>query len=220
MANLDNNLIMGVQPVSLDNNGGSPAPAPAPACNPIVLSAISTIQQFNAWYQAHTNVLDGMAQTTSTPSTEQTRELSRIELDVINMNNCLQNKLNTNGSSANNISIAHEDILNLQDEITREEADVAIARDRVAYIRSPQNSNYEGWFPIDRPITTLSLIILIGITTFLFVFIVLILLSLMGINIVIFSEMKAYPSYVSYFPKSFWIVLVVLIGMIIAYVKK
>lgn len=98
---------------------------------------------------------------------------------------CLQEKLTALGSTTNQIQAAQQDILRLNKEITEAEADVAIARDRVAYIRHPEEhtSFYESWFPINRPMQRENVPYFIAVTVFLVVFSLLVGLSLIGMNI-------------------------------------
>jgi len=81
-------------------------------------------------------------------------------------------------------------VSDLNEQIKQEEANAAIARDRVAYIRHPEQhvSNYESWFPIDRPIHTFSLILLMSITVFLGTFLILVGLSMGGINVIFYRD--------------------------------
>jgi hypothetical protein len=98
---------------------------------------------------------------------------------------CIQEKLTALGSTTNQIQTAQQDILRLNKEITEAEADVAIARDRVAYIRHPEEhtSFYESWFPINRPMHRENVPYFIAVTVFLVVFSLLVGLSLIGMNI-------------------------------------
>jgi sterol desaturase/sphingolipid hydroxylase (fatty acid hydroxylase superfamily) len=98
---------------------------------------------------------------------------------------CIQEKLTALGSTTNQIQTAQQDILRLNKEITEAEADVAIARDRVAYIRHPEEhtSFYESWFPINRPMQRENVPYFIAVTVFLVVFSLLVGLSLIGMNI-------------------------------------
>ena len=98
---------------------------------------------------------------------------------------CIQEQLSRLGSTTNHIQTAQQDILRLNNEITDAEADVAIARDRVAYIRHPEEhtSYYESWFPINRPMQRENVSYFIGVTVFLLVFSLLVGLSLIGVNV-------------------------------------
>ena len=90
----------------------------------------------------------------------------------------------------NTIYESQQSVSDLNEQIAQEEANAAIARDRVAYIRNPERhvSNYESWFPIDRPIHTFSLILLMSINVFMGTFLILVALSMAGINIIFYRD--------------------------------
>jgi ABC-type multidrug transport system permease subunit len=118
-------------------------------------------------------------------------------------------------------------VSDLNEQIKQEEANASIARDRVAYIRHPERhvSNYESWFPIDRPIHSLSLIILIAITIFLGVFYIFVLMSLFNFNLVFYTGQNyATNPWIAWISQqltlSFWITLIILIAVVIYFVKR
>lgn len=143
--------------------------------------------------------------------------LANIENDVIHVNACLQEKIRSSGSLPNTISATQEQILKLNDQITQEESNAAIARDRVAYIRNPATatSNYESWFPLGRPMQPISIMILLGITIFICVFGLLMAGSAVGIDlsvaVVASSKFDSLYSQVSY-PS------MILVGLLILFI--
>jgi len=140
---------------------------------------------------------------------------------------CIQSKVNTNGNLPNTIYASQDQISKLEAQIAQEEANAAIARDRVSYIRHPEQnvSNYESWFPIDRPIQTFSLLIIMSLSVFLGTFILLLLLSFMGVNVVFLtSYTESRSPWLEWFYEQFTsltgLSLIVLIGVIIYFTTK
>jgi len=121
----------------------------------------------------------------------------------MNMSVCLQEKVSSNSSLSNEISAAQEQILDLNDQIKAEEANSAIAKDRVAYIRHPEQtvSDYESWFPIDRPIHTFSLLVIMSISLFVSIFSILMLCSFLGVDITLYMR----PSQANVSGPFYWI---------------
>jgi len=159
-------------------------------CTSTYTGYLSSSSNFNTWYSQKKTTLDGYASQSSTPSNADQASISAINQDITGMYACLQSKVNANGGTPNDISSAQEQILNLNDQIAEEEANAAIARDRVSYIRHPEQntSNYESWFPIDRPMHTSSLIVIMSISIFLSVFGLLMILSFLGVDLTVFIQ--------------------------------
>lgn len=133
-------------------------------------------------------------------------------------------------NGATTISTAHEDILSINDKIAEEEANAAVAQERVGYIRHPEQqvSSYESWFPMDRPMHKLTLIILISISIFLGVFLFLMIMSTFGVDVFLYVRPSSsssnrsgyfYQIYSQLTPP-FWIALVVLISVILYFVYR
>lgn len=103
---------------------------------------------------------------------------------------CIQEKLSTLAGTTNQISTGQESKIAIQKQIDDAEADVAIARDRVEYIKHPEQhtSNYESWFPLNRPMRETSAPYLILITAIFAVTGFFIFMSLIGVNISITTD--------------------------------
>lgn len=159
------------------------------ACNPTILSRISSTGNFNTWKTLTSSKITSISPTaasgTTPPTATESSTLMSASNEVFDTAACIQEKLSALGSTTNEIQTAQQDILRLNKEITEAEADVAIARDRVAYIRHPEEhtSYYESWFPINRPMQRESVPYFIAVTVFLLVFSLLVGLSLIGVNI-------------------------------------
>ena len=159
------------------------------ACNSTILSRISSAANFNAWKTLTSSRITSISPTaasgTTPPTATESSTLITASNEVFDTAACIQEKLTALGSTTNHIQTAQQDILRLNKEIAEAEADVAIARDRVAYIRNPEEhtSFYESWFPINRPMQRENVPYFIGVTMFLLIFSLLVGLSLIGVNI-------------------------------------
>jgi hypothetical protein len=186
-------------------------------------TTFSNSSTFNTWYNLTQTSINGITSTSSTTN------IAAISDTLMKMSLCLEIKSNAVSGTANDISQTQEAILNLNEQILKEEENVAIAKDRVGYIRHPEEnvSNYESWFPIDRPIHTLSLIIILSISLFVLIFLLLFLLSFLGIDIMLYRKPSMGSSYgtgifytvYSQFTPLTWAALIALIGVTVYYVK-
>ena len=161
----------------------------ASVCTPTINSRLSSQDTFNAWKTLKSSTLTSISPTsaagTTTPTNLEITTLNSTAGEIFDTAACIQEKLSTIGGTTNEIQKAQQDILRLNKEIIEAEGDVAVARDRVAYIRHPEENTsfYESWFPIDRPMQHTSVPYFMGVTVFLSVFSLLVLLSLLGVNI-------------------------------------
>lgn len=160
------------------------------SCTSDQLGILSTPANFNSWKANYTASLNTYAAQTVEPSSTQQTSLTGIMNDIANMNLCLQSQVRSRTALPNTIYSSQQQVTDLKEQIKLEEENVSIARDRVRYIRHPEQnvSNYESWFPIDRPIHTFSLLIIMSITVFLGTFILLLILSFCGIDIIFYTE--------------------------------
>jgi hypothetical protein len=137
------------------------------ACSPTIESRLSTSETFGAWKTVTDTTLNTI-QSTDKPTPMQQSELVQAEDDIFKTFACLQQKQGSLSNVSNDIQKAQEQILALQSSIEAEQNNVDIAKDRVAYIRNPEEhtSFYESWFPMDRPMRARSVPYFIGITVF------------------------------------------------------
>jgi hypothetical protein len=158
-------------------------------CTPQILTRIADSTTFNAWKAITSGNLNSISSSAAAgnidPSPNESSVLSTASADIVATSSCIQEQINKLGSTTNNIQSAQSAILDLNKEIEEAKAQVAIARDRVAYIRHPEQhtSFYESWFPIDRPMHVTSVPAFMGITIFLFIFALLIVFSVMGVDL-------------------------------------
>jgi hypothetical protein len=199
------------------------------ACTLTLLDNISTAAKFSNWSQGYTSSLNILAGLTTIPSTTQQTTLIQSTTDIMNMNMCLQEKVRKNYGLANSIHSSQDQIQELNKQIEQEEANASVSKDRVAYMRNPERdvSNYESWFPIDRPMHTFSLVIIISISLFISIFALLMLVSFMGINLSLFIDPAisvtrsswTYWLYTQVTPVT-WAILIVLIAVVIYFMKR
>ena len=115
-------------------------------------------------------------QTQTTLSTDQENEIVR-GVDQ------LQQRLNVN--RATELQISNDETNRLKDQIVESQKDLKIAEDRVATLRHPEKdrSYYESWFPVNRPLTNRTILIVLALGVFFFILSLLIILKWFGIVI-------------------------------------
>jgi len=161
------------------------------SCTPAILARIGGADSFNAWKGMTSSQVNSISPTaaggTIPPTTLEASTLATAAADIFTTTACIQEQLTGLGGTTNQIQLAQQSILSIQEQIEAAEADVAIARDRVAYIRHPEEhtSYYESWFPIDRPMHSNSVPYFVGVTIFLIIFSLLVGLSALGLNITV-----------------------------------
>lgn len=193
---------------------------------PFDCSKISTAGYFNAWKAATSAAITRYQGLGSSTQTENDA-MAVLEKDMLDASLCISTSINTLSSISSDVANLNEEILKKSTELSQANEDISIAKDRVANTRHPERntSNYEGWFPIDRPISVVSLIVIISITIFLGVFLIMLILSFVGVDVILYSKVLAgEPNpYVSaildQFTLSFWIVLLALISVTIYLVR-
>jgi len=157
-------------------------------CNGTILARLQSPDTFNAWKNttsAQLNAISANAQNGSVqPSSGESNSFTALSADIFNTTACIQTQLTKLTGTSNAISSIQEEILNTSDAITQAEADISISRDRVAYIRHPEQhtSYYESWFPLDRPMHVENVPFFVGATVFILLFCLLLILSFMGVD--------------------------------------
>lgn len=196
-------------------------------CSASSYSRITTPGNFNTWYQGKLDSLNTYNGLTTSPTSDQTKDVVEITTNIGSTLSCLQALINGAGGNANSIFLAQEKILNLNDQITAEEANASIAKDRVGYIRNPEQnvSNYASWFPIDRPIHTLSLLIIMSISLFVSIFCILMLCSFLGVSIVVYQPSTTNKNSIWYwlysqFTTTTWLILIAFISVLAYFLRR
>lgn len=187
-------------------------------CTSTLESYITNSTSFDAWKSAKAITLNSIT-SSANPTSDSQKALNEASQEIFNLVACLNEKLKDVGQATNDIQEAQSRILELNEDIRQAEEHVKIAKDRVAYIRNPDQhtSYYESWFPMGRPMQPDSIPIFIAVDTFLFIFIILMLGSYFGLNISLILPKASYSSgntTVFTFPN---IMLAFLVGFIIYY---
>jgi len=182
---------------------------------------------FPAWKDA-TSARITTYQAKPSVTREETEAMFAVEKDLFDASTCLTNAITGLSSTTSTIAELNEQILQKSKELSQAEQDIAVAKDRVGYLRHPERntSSYESWFPIDRPISVFSLILIMCITVFLGVFLILLVLSFAGVNLGMFID-QSYKDpnpvigfIVQQFTVSFWLLLIAFIVIVVYYVKR
>ena len=187
-------------------------------CTSTLESYITNSTSFDTWKSSIAITLNSIT-SSANPTSDSQKTLNEASQEIFNLVACLNEKLKDVGQTTNDIQEAQSRILELNEDIRQAEEHVKIAKDRVAYIRNPDQhtSYYESWFPMGRPMQPDSIPIFIAVDTFLFIFIILILSSYFGLNISLILPKASYSSgntTVFTFPN---IMLAFLVGFIIYY---
>jgi len=184
-----------------------------------------TEQTFNSW-KAATSASISAYQNKGSATLADNAAISGTEKEILDASLCISAKIKTLSSATNGIADLHKNIIDKTAELLRAEKDISIAKDRVSYIRHPEQntSHYESWFPIDRPISIFSMIVIVCLTVFILFFLILLCLSYFGLNISMYSENNGESSIFSailqQFTVSFWIVLIAFISVTIYFVRS
>jgi hypothetical protein len=181
---------------------------------PFVCADLSTEGYYTTWAQQATLKIAS-------------QNFSEAQNEMQSATLCILDEINKLSASSTDISTLQVDILNKTTELANAEKDIELAKTRVEYIRNPEQhtSNYESWFPIDRPIHIVSLFVLIGLTVFLGTFYILVILSAFDIDLnfytrPIYGQSSTFMWISQQLTISFWIVLIVLISVVIYFVKR
>jgi hypothetical protein len=178
---------------------------------------LSSSAMFTGWKSEKDTMLNGITIETNATTATLTEAIS----NVTGMINCLYTKMTPLDTAANQITQLQTEILEKQRHIKNAEADIQIAKDRVAYIRNPDanTSYYESWFPIDRPMRPGSIAVLLALTLIMGIMIVLIIASKAGATVAINLAISPYgtPSLLSrlrgQMTPAFWVMTTALIAV-------
>lgn len=184
------------------------------------------LKNFDSWRSsARAAISNYQSKGSATIADEQ--QFNQTEQEMLEASVCISEEVKRLSSSSNSIASLHEKIIEKTSELSQAEKDITVAKDRVAYIRHPERmtSHYENWFPINRPISIFSMILLTFITLFLVIFLLFLLLSYCGMNVTMFSqssgERSEFMSFLSeQFSISFWLLLLAFISVIIYFVTR
>ena len=167
---------------------GASTPPPTTVCTATQLSLLDTSTSLTAWVSGKNTFITGkQTALTSTPtalaSADPTLATTKTEIDGVK--GCLD-ELYTKVTAA---STTNANLTATQATLTRtkeqRKADIEIARDRALLALNPgyNRTNYDGWFPIDRPLRQQTIPILVGFTLFFLCMCFLSVLSLLRLDI-------------------------------------
>lgn len=184
------------------------------------------LSNFDSWKASMSSDISAYQAKASTTKKEDDEMLLK-EKEIADASLCISDEINKLTGTSSDIAALHEKILAKTVELENGETDISIAKDRVAYIRNPERktSNYESWFPIDRPLHPASIVILIALSIFLGVFFLLSVLSAADIQLMFYVPATASrSSFMIWLQEqmtfSFWVVLIILISVVIYFVKR
>lgn len=184
------------------------------------------LSNFSSWKGSTSSAISAYQAKGSTTHAEDDAILLK-EKEMLDASLCILDAINKLTGTSSDIAALHEKILAKTTELHNGEADISIAKDRVAYMRNPERktSNYESWFPIDRPLHPASIVILIALSIFLGVFFLLSVLSAADMQLMFYVPATVNrSSFMIWLQEqmtfSFWVVLIVLISVVIYFVKR
>jgi hypothetical protein len=139
-----------------------------------VLASTST---FTTW---KTPITTGLNNASLTPT-----QLTTYEGQIFPMIECLREKIAAIRNSPTSVSTLQEQVVALQTELQEKQNQYDIAKERTLSISNieEKTSDYEGWFPINRPMRSTSIFILIGFSIFFTLFFFGMVMSLLGFQI-------------------------------------
>lgn len=182
---------------------------------------------FNRWKTTTRAAITAYQNKARTTQAED-NEMNVLEKDMIDASICVGRGVNTLSSTSSSVAELHETILDLTAKLQSGDKDIEVAKNRVSYISHPeqQTSNYESWFPMNRPIRVFSLVILMSISIFMGIFLLLMIMSYFDLDIMLYvppisrttSPFMIWLS--TQMTTTFWITLVVLISVIIYFVNR
>jgi len=144
--------------------------------------------------------------------------------DIIAMVSGLQARLTTNQATVGALMASRSKQLDV--EIMQATQDLQVMKERVASLRNPyeNQSYYESWFPLNRPLRNISIVVLLGLGIFFYVFTLFTLMNSFGLrfrlniswwspeNIVKFGKLMPIGGAV--------IIIILIVLIIIGYVRK
>jgi hypothetical protein len=112
-------------------------------------------------------------------------QLTQAESKIFGMVSCLREKIAAVKSSPTNVSTLQEQVVALQKDLKEKEDQYNVAKERALSISKieEKTSDYEGWFPLNRPMRSTSLFLLIGFSIFFTLFFFGLVMSLLGFQI-------------------------------------
>lgn len=185
------------------------------ACDTTTAANIVSKDAFQAWAGRKQTTLEG---------TSAVAQLPTLQADIFNTGNCLNERIRDISTLSTADSNQQLKVESLQKQIAEEEKNLEIANQRLLSVKNNTTSFYEGWFPIERDIRPGSAAILLGFSVAFYFISLAYLLQFVGVYIFV-QRIGDNPSLLlsammQQFTFSFWVLLVVLIGVVLYFVYK
>ncbi len=138
-------------------------------CTEEIQARLLDPQLFLTWKTTTEARLNTLSQTTGTGAdTTKNAGILPIETEITAHLACLREKLADTEATPSEVLALQKDYAAAEKELAEAEKDASISKERTALLRNPERkvTVYEGWFPIHRPLTTGSALLLVGLTLF------------------------------------------------------
>ena len=138
-------------------------------CTEEIQARLLDPQLFLTWKTSTEARLNTLSQTTGVGAdTTKNAGILPIETEITAHMACLREKLADTEATPSEVLALQKDYAAAEKELAEAEKDVSISKERTALLRNPERkvTVYEGWFPIHRPLTTGSALLLVGLTLF------------------------------------------------------
>jgi hypothetical protein len=141
------------------------------ACSAPILARISNAVTFSKWKSDTITSLNTLSSATEIKQ-PMTTSLESIERDISTTLKCTQDSLVSLKSAPSDITTLQTTYMQVQNELKTAMEDVTTAKDRTQFLTKPETktSKYESWFPIYRPLQTMSLLLILGFSLFFITF--------------------------------------------------
>jgi len=138
--------------------------APPASCTTAVLTRINDSVLFASWKDA-TNTAIGRIVTGTSEAT-----VSGLETDIANTISCLTYQTEQKRGLSTDIAGLQDRHAQTQKDLDDKKAELQIAKERAANLTSPEKkvTIHESWFPLQRPLTTTSFLLILALALFFF----------------------------------------------------
>ena len=138
--------------------------APPASCTTAVLTRINDSVLFASWKDATTSSIGKIV--TGTPEAT----VSGLESDIANTIDCLMYQTQQKRGLSTDIAGLQDRHAQTQKDLENKRAELQIAKERVSTMTSPEKkvTIHESWFPLQRPLTTTSFLLILAFALFFF----------------------------------------------------
>ncbi len=138
-----------------------------PLCTEEIIGTLSDAELFLSWKTGIQNEINTLSELRGAGAdTQKNTGIMEIEKEITKHLGCVREKLEETEGTTTEILSLQTDYVQAEKEVEDAKKDVAVAKERTSLLRNPERkvTVYEGWFPIHRPLTTGSALLLIGST--------------------------------------------------------